>query len=228
MNIRNVAILSVSQALALCGGSMVILLGGIIGSAMAPNPALATLPMAMMVVGIALFAVPAALLMKRIGRKRGFILAMATGTLAALGAAYAVTAANYLLFCAAALFIGGNFAFAQQYRFAAAESADRQHAGRAVAFVLLGGVVAGILGPQVARLASGWLPVTYAGSFLALAGLYAAGTVTLLFFRNPPAQAETKAEPERHLRAIVTQPGYLAAMWAGLAAYGVMGFIMTS
>ena len=143
MGTRNVVILSIGSALGRASTPMVLLIGGIIGADMAASTSMATLPIALSVVGVAIFSIPAALLMKRIGRKAGFIASSLVAAIAALVAAYAVGSASFVVFCAAMIFLGSNLAFVQQYRFAAAESVKPQHVGKAVSFVRRGGSLAG-------------------------------------------------------------------------------------
>jgi MFS family permease len=229
MRVRNVVILSISQAVGMAGITMVILLGGILGADLAPRPAWETLPIALMVVGVALFAIPAALLMRRIGRRRGFLLGAAVAGLASLLAAYAVARGSFPLLCASTLFLGVNTAFVQQYRFAATENAEPRLAGRAVSFVLLGGILAGYFGPLLAQRTRDWLPMgAYTGSFASLAILYAGVVVLMLFFRDGALQPVEVAGGERPLGEIARQPLYRTAVLAGAVAYGVMTFVMTA
>jgi predicted MFS family arabinose efflux permease len=226
---RNVILLSISQALGTAGVAAVVLLGGIIGAQIAPSPALATLPASIMVIGVALATIPAALLTRRIGRRRGFIAAAALAGMAALLATYAVAASSFGLFCVATLLIGVNGAFVQQYRFAAAESVPASESSRAVSIVLVGGIVAGYLGPEVARRTRDMIPaVPYAGAFLSLALLYAAVMILLLFLKDGVVQQAAEATDSRPFRAIMSQPVYLVAILSGVVAYGVMSFIMTA
>ena len=111
---RNVLVLSIAQALAMAGFPIVVLLGGIIGTEMAPSPILTTFPAAIMVVGLAVFTLPAAFLMKALGRKVGFLAAALMAALAALLAAYAINQESFVLFCIATFFIGAQGAFVQQ------------------------------------------------------------------------------------------------------------------
>lgn len=230
MKLRNVLILTTAQALGLSGVSAVALLGGLIGSDLAPTPALATLPVSISVVGVALSTIPAALLMKRIGRRAGFAAAAALAAGAALLAARAVAQADFALFCLGTLLIGVNSAFMQQYRFAATESVSSAYTSRAVSLVLLGGITAGFLGPELAQRSSQWLPAgLYVGSFVSIAILYGIGALLLLFFRNvPPEEDAEAAGEERPLAQIVVQPLFLVAVLAAAAAYGVMTFMMTA
>ena len=227
---RNVFILSLSQALATSGPPMIVLIGGLLGAELAPSPGLATLPISLTVVGLAAATIPAALLMRRIGRRKGFVLGAILAGLAALLAALAVSLNSFGLFCASVAIIGSTGAFVQQYRFAAAESVSSDLAGRAVSFILVGGIVAGFLGPQIANWSRDWLTNSpYSGSFLALAGLYLIVAALLgLFFRDiPMSSVETQGE-SRPLFDIITQPIYLMAVFSAAIGYGVMSFIMTA
>jgi MFS family permease len=208
---------------------MVLLIGGIIGAELAPSPALVTLPITVTVVGVALFTIPAAMLMKRFGRKAGFIGSSLVTAIAALVAAYALGTGSFLLFCTAMVFIGSNIAFVQQYRFAAAESVEPRHVSKAVSFVLLGGVLAGYLGPEIAKWTKDWLDYgLYTGSFVALAVLYIIVIVLLLFLRDVAPQEEGATGGERPLKVVIAQPIYLVAVLAGIISYGVMSFMMTA
>ena len=226
---KNIPILSASQALAGAGPAMVVLLGGIIGSSIAPNPSFATLPMSLTVVGLALFSIPASMIMRRVGRKRGFMGASLVACLAALLAAYAISISDFFLFCLAAFFIGSNSAFVQQYRFAASESVPSIYSARAVSIVLFGGILAGFFGPEVAKRTQDMLPAgLYTGSFVALAAIYVLVIIILGFMdKIVPEKAEIIGE-ERPLKEIVIQPTFLVAVLAGVVSYGVMIFIMTA
>jgi MFS family permease len=232
MNYRNLSVLALCSMLATSGVAIVVLTAGIIGADLAPSLALATLPASLMIVGLALMTIPASMIMKRIGRRKGFMISAVVAGLSALLAAYAIVLGSFALFCLAVLLIGTNSAFAQQYRFAAAESVEPRFAGRAVSFLLLSGVVAGFLGPEIAKRTRDMLPVVYSGSFVALALLYALVIVILIFMREARPAAAVEAivseQVERPLRQIARQPNYWSAVLAGTVAYGVMSFIMTA
>ncbi|QYK50420.1 MAG: MFS transporter [Anaerolineales bacterium] len=232
MRSRNVFVLALLQAIGMCGGSIVVLLTGIIGEGIAPAPQLATLPNSLGVVSTALFSIPAALLMRRIGRKAGFMLSLLVALAGAALAALAVSRGDFILLCAAVFLMGQHSAFVLQYRFAATESVPAALSGRAVSLVLVGGILAGILGPEIAKRAQDALPVLYAGSFAALAGLYVLGLLLVLLYRNTSAHADEDAadaqQPERPLGEIARQPSYQVAVLAGVASYGLMVFIMTA
>ncbi len=229
MRARNLVILGLGQALGVSGVSMLLFLGGIVGASLAPDPAFSTLPIGLMVIGLAATTVPAALLMKRIGRRLGFALAATVASAAAAVAALAVSRESFPLFCVAAAFVGANRAFVQQYRFAAAESVEPAQAGRAVSLVLIGGVVAGFLGPELGSRGRDWIAgAPFAGSLLVLSGLYLLVAAAMLLLREPEAPRERAAGPARPLGVIAGQPAFRVAVLAGVVSYGVMSFLMTA
>src|SRR3989337_1474488 len=228
MRSRNVFLLAVCQALGMAGPGTIVLLGGIIGAQLAPNPGLATLPVSLGIVSMALMSIPGALLMRRIGRKRGFMLGYVLAAGGALLAAFAISQQTFWLFCAAILLIGQNGAFVLQFRFAAAESVEAPFAGRAISLVLLGGIAAGYLGPEIALRTQDWLPQLSTGSFVALAILYVAAVAFLGFLRHIPSPKIEGGAAGRPLLQIARQPALLTALLAGVVSYGLMTFVMTA
>ncbi len=226
---RNVLLLILTMAMGLSGAPVIVLLGGIIGVDLAPRPTWSTLPIAVMVLGTAVFTVPAALLMRVIGRRYGFM----AGSLVAAGASalgvYAIHVESFLLFNGVAFLIGANLAFVQQYRFGAAESVPTEKVSRAVSLVLLGGIAAAFIGPEIANQAKDLLPCgLYSGSFAVLSVLYLVNACVFLFFREPEPISEAERGERRPLGTVVRQPLYLTAVMAGMVSYGVMSFIMTA
>jgi predicted MFS family arabinose efflux permease len=208
---------------------MVVFLGGLVGADLAPAPLWSTLPVSLMVVGVAASSAPAALIMRAIGRPRGFAAGSLLAALAAVAAVAAIGWGSFLLFCAATALIGANGAFVAQYRFAAAESVEESRVGHAVSFVLIGGIAAGFLGPELGRRASGWIALgPFSGSFLSLAGLYLLCAVLVFLLKDPARQQKAAAEEARPLGQILGQPPFRVALLAGVVAYGVMSFAMTA
>ena len=209
-----------------------VLVGGIVGAELAPNPIWSTLPISLMTVGLALTTIPSAMVMKRVGRRIGFSFSAVVAICGALLAAYAVVQHNFTLFCLGALLMGTNSAYVQQYRFAAVESVEPSLAGRAVSLTLLGGVLAGFLGPEIARRSQDMVSsALYVGSFLSMAVLFALVLLLMLLYKDvSKSQREQRMEngAQRPLRKIVLQPVYITALLSGMAAYGVMSFIMTA
>lgn len=229
MKSRNVSILSLALVLNMSGPIIIALLGGIVGINLAPSPAWATLPISLVVVGTAVFILPASLLMRRIGRKRSFMIGTLIAGLGALLAAYALTKHSFVLFSFSSVFVGLNAALVQQYRFAAAESVEPHFAGRAISYVLLGGIVAGFLGPEIANRAQNLFSnELYVGSFLSFAVISALAIVVLSFMQDVAPPKQQSSSGGRSLSKIARQPNFLMAVMAGAASYGVMTFIMTA
>jgi MFS family permease len=226
---RTVGVLAAALALGASTGPLVTLSGGIVGQTLAPSPLLATLPITMLVLGVAACAVPAALLMGRIGRRSGFMIGAGVGAIGALLAAAAIAAGSFAAFCAATFLLGAAGAFGQQYRFAAAESVDVSHAGRAISFVMLGGIAAGVLGPEIGRLGRSLLAIEFSGAFLIAALVQAAVVVLLGAIRPPPVSAAPPARAAAiPVAALLRRPALAMALVGGAAAYAAMSFLMTA
>lgn len=221
--------LAAAQMLGSSGLTVTVILGGIIAADIAPRPSLATVPISLAIVATALTTIPASLLMRRIGRRAGFIVGASVGLIGGLIAAEAVILADFLLFCVATLLLGGSMAFTQQYRFAAAESAPPERLGQAVSYVLVGGLGAAIVNPQLALAARWLIPGTeYAGSFVAVSILYVATIAVLSRLHVPaplvPRRLATRDAP----RTPFATPQFRMAVFAGACAYAVMSFVMTA
>ena len=226
---RNVLVLAACQALLNTTGSIYISVGALIGASLADNLAFATLPVALGVVGTALGTLPASLLMKRIGRRAGFIVGAGIGVVGATGAAFAIVAASFELFCVAAIVIGAYRAFGNLYRFAAADVAPVEFKSRAISYVLAGGVVAGFIGPSIAKLTRDAISShEFAGCLLAMAALAALTALLVSLIRIPRAPEIASADAERPLGVIVRQPAMIAAVLAGAIGYAVMALLMTA
>jgi MFS family permease len=183
-----------------------------------------------MVIGTAVASIPAALVMQRFGRRRGFVLGAGIAAVAGLLAATAVALQSFFAFSLATLLIGVNSAFAQQYRFAAMESVAPDDAGHAVSYVLIGGVVGGILGPEIGRRTRLWLEPEWSASFLTLAAVYA--VVALLHFKlyrdTVEVSAPKRSQGGRPIAKIAATPEFLVAVASGVVAYATMSLVMTA
>jgi MFS family permease len=225
---RNVLVLGLAQLFASCGQVVTVLLGGLVGAALAPDPRLVTVPVMSATVGIAAATLPAGWLMQRFGRRPIF---MGAGLWAAAGcllAAQAIQAGDFWWYCAGCAVVGSNTAFVAQYRFAASESVEPHQVGRAVSLVMLGVVGSALLGPWLVVLARGWTGAEFAGSYFALAAVYFLGIATLTAYREVPSPPQEQTGPARPLSEIARQPEFRVAVGAAAVAYGVMSLIMTA
>jgi MFS family permease len=226
---RQVLLLATAQALFQTASILVMTVGSLAGAALAPSPVWATAPIASMFLGVVIATVPASLWMARVGRRVGFVAGAAFGIAGGLLGAAGIFWGSLLLLCAGTLLVGAYQAFAQFYRFAAAEVADDAFRPRAISFVLAGGVVAALSGPALARFGGEWLQPVYTGSFLLLAVVSLLASGLLLALRMPPAPPRIASDaPSRRLLAIVRQPTYLVALFGAVTGYGVMILAMTA
>ncbi len=225
---KNVALLAACQALLLTNNSTLIALNGLAGYALAPEKHLATAPVTGWVIGAAVTTFFASLLMKRIGRRAGFTFGACVGIVGALICAFALSSANFWLFCLGATVFGVYNAFGQYYRFAAADVATRDFKAKAISYVLAGGLVGGILGPSLSRFTIDLLPTTYLAAYLTLIGFLVLVIVVLRFLEiPPPAEAEAK-KSGRPLAEIAAQPAFVVAVLSAAFSYGVMNLLMTA
>ena len=230
MQLRNLILLVFTQLISATGSIVFIMLGGIIGASLTDNQAWATLPVSMVVLASAATAVPAAMLMKKIGRRFGFALSSCSAVLAVLTAAWALWSSSFGLFLIAGLMFGINLAFTQQYRYAAAESVAPKYVPRAISFVLLGAIGGAFVGPELVTRGQYWVAdVQYAGTMLAVAALYTVQVMLFFFLRKSNVDNETDlASSERPTLAIARQPVFMVAVLGGTAGYGLMTLVMTA
>ena len=226
---RNVYLLSASQAIIGSQQALIMAAGALIGATMAPDPRLATVPTTAALVGLALAAGPAVALVHRLGRRPAFmigaVVSVVTGLLATLG----ILLANFWLFSIALLLGGAAAAVGQQYRFAAADSVPTEQKGRAISYVLAGGVVAGFSGPALSYLGRTAIPgADYAGSFLAMSGVALLGVAVLSQTRLPGASTHARASGGRSYLTIIRSPDVFVPIIAGMASYGLMTFLMVA
>ena len=229
---RNALILAIAQSLCGSAAPISIALGGLAGMyLLADDKSLATAPVTGYNIGVALAAVPAALLMARIGRRLGFMSGAVVGICGSLVSTYALLNANFWLFCVGMFLSGSGGAFTQQYRFAAADQGTAEFKPKAISWVLAGGIFAAIIGPQTAIIFRDlFSPVEFAGayfagSFLLFAGIFA---LSLLKFDAPPTKQERQtADTGRRLSAIISQPRFMVSVLCAVGSYALMAFVMT-
>ena len=225
---RNVLLLALSQATSMSSATLMATVGSLAGHALAQNKALATLPSTMMVIGTALSTIPASLLMKCVGRRLGLIAGAACAVAGGLVSAAAIGMASFWLLAAGALLVGVSTAFAQQYRFAAAETSSAEFRSRAISFVLAGGLAAAFVGPLLARWTWQLFDANYLGSYLCVPVLAALVVALLLGLRMPPSvEGAPAGGPARPITAIVRQPAFILAVLAQMMGQGVMNLLMT-
>lgn len=225
---RNALVLASAQALGGASPAIVISLGGIVGSQLVSNQAFATVPVSLMQLGLACGVIPAAFLMRRLGRRSGYVIGALVGAVGASVAATGVAGRLFWLFCLGTFLCGLYSSYVQSYRFAAADTASESFKPRAISWVMIGGLAAAVIGPQSVYWTRDLTPATpFAASFLAQGALALLAIGVVLALRAPPV-AEAKAGGGRPLSEIMRQPKFVASVIAALVAYGLMSFVMTA
>ena len=226
---RNVLLLTLAQATSSTSVTLIAAVGSLAGYALAADKAFATLPSTMSVIGTALSTIPASLFMKRVGRRLGFVAGSLCAAAGGVISVVALARGQFWLLAAAALLLGVSVAFAQQYRFAAAETSRPESRSRAISFVLAGGLAAAFIGPLLARATVALFDTTYLGSYLCVPVL---GLITCAWLAGlrmpPPAEEVVRAgRAARPITEIVRQPIFIVAVLAQMMGQGVMNLLMT-
>jgi MFS family permease len=229
---KNIYVLSIVMSLNFAATSMMALVAGLLGAKIAPSPELATLPIAMMVVGTAVASIPAALIMQKIGRKKGLVIGNLTAILGLLIAYFAAANQQFSLFVIASIMIGFNAAFIQQGRFIIMENANSDiQVADGLTLALLANLLAAILGPALGAYGRDLIPSVgvYSGSFLlAMATLIFALLLLLSQYRDLPMLVTDQSKSKRSLWSIIKQPLFILAAGSAAIGYGVMAFVMTA
>ena len=228
-NGKNVGVLAIGQALNGSALSMVIIASPLAGFMLAEDKTLATLPAGMQWLFTMIAAYPASLVMRRIGRRAGFIIGDGFLILGGLLCIYALIRGEFTFLWMGASLTGVSNGFAIFYRFAAADAVEPAWRGRAISYVLAGGVVAGFVGPELAIVTQDLLsPATFAGCYAAVVGIALVKMAVISNLRIPRPSAEERTARGRPLLEIVAQPRYLIALACSMVGWGVMVLMMSS
>ena len=226
---RNAWLLAAAQAVTGSQQALIMATGSLIGATMAPDPRLATLPITASYLGLALSSGPVTFLIHRIGRRPAFMLGATMSVITGLVATLGILLGNFYVFSIALFFGGCAAAVGQQYRFAAADAAPADGKGKAISYVLAGGVFAGFSGPALSYFGRTAIPgADYAGSFLAMSGVALIGIAILSQTRLPGAVSRAHAKSSRSIFAIARSPDVFVPIAAGVASYGLMSFLMVA
>jgi MFS family permease len=226
---RNATILAVAQALAGGNNAVLISTGAIVGAMLAPDRGLATVPVTVYVLGMWMGTLPTGWIARNYGRSASFYVGTGFGVLTGLTACAAVLTASFLTFCIAALFSGFYASVHQSYRFAAADTATDRFRPKAISWVMVGGIFAGIIGPQlVIGTKDLWQPYLFAGTFLAQAAMAVLSAGVLMLVKIPKPPPRTATNQGRPLSEIARQPRFITAVACGVGSYSMMNMVMTS
>ena len=226
---RNVLLLALCQALAMSGGSLIVTVSALAGYLLAEDKSLATLPIACQFLGTISGTIPASLIMRRIGRRAGFILGQGIGFIAVAISCFAIFQGAFEVFVIGAVLFGVHIAFNQYYRFAAADTASEAYRSRAISYVLAGGVLAAVVGPELAKLSFDLFDsAKYAGGYVAVMMLIICAIFVLRFLDIPTLSAAQQKDTGRPLRAIAVQSVFIVAVLSAILGYASMALVMTA
>jgi predicted MFS family arabinose efflux permease len=226
---RNALVLAVTQALAGGNNSVLVATAGIVGIMLAPDKGLATLPISFLALGTWAGTLPMGVLARRLGRRSALQIGTVSGVLTGLICCVAVLQGSFLLFNIGAVFSGFYASAHQSYRFAAADTASDAFRPKAISWVLLGGVLAGIVGPQlVIATKELWPPYLFAATYIGQSVLALVAAGVLMFLCIPKPAPRSEVGDGRPLAEIAKEPHFIVAVVCGVASYAMMNLVMTS
>lgn len=214
------------------GTSLIVATTALVGFSLSTDKSLASLPFALQLVATMLTSIPAAMLMSRIGRKYSFLIGVVIAMLGALTCTIAIIQHQFILFILGSILIGMFSGFANYYRFTAADNVDQQHKSRAISYVLAGGVLAAVIGPNLANLTRDTISdAAFAGSYASIIILYVLSFILLTFLKLPHQYNHHEAKQRgsgRPLILIAKQPRFIIAVICGMLGYASMTLVMTA
>jgi MFS family permease len=226
---RNVGLLAFCQALGQTQMILVFSVSSIIGASIAPNVGWATVPITFQFVFMTMSTIPAAFLMKRIGRANGFTVFLLIGCVGAALMVYALSVRSFPLFCMGSALFGASAGANQQFRFAAVDAAKDDFRAKAVSLVLAAGVFAAVIGPSLSSWGYDMIrPILYGGVYVIILSLQVVMMVLLRFTDIPPPSEQERTGHVRPMREIAMQPAFIVAVLSAMIGYGVMNFVMLS
>lgn len=230
IGVRTSVVLACTQFLYLSASSVGMAFSGLVGATLATNRALATLPLSMITIATAITTLFASRFMTRFGRVSGFVLGSVFGIIGGLLSTAAILHSTFTLFCLGAAMLGVYQAFAQHYRYAAADNASGSFKSKAISYVLLGGLVAAFLGPMIAKQMQGAIEThAFAGSYIGVAILATLSIPLLMSLRIDRKEKQSSTASESRPVAELLMEGETRRGIASCAAgYGVMMFVMTA
>ena len=226
---RNALVLSVAQALAGGNNTVIAATAGIVGTMLASDKGLATLPVSVMVIGIWFGTLPLGYLARNYGRRFALQTGSVVGMLAGLVSSIAVLMGSFELFLVGTFGCGFYSAAHQSYRFAVCDTASDAYKPKAISLVLAGGIMAGFIGSGTVIFTKDmWAPHLFAATFVAQAMLAGLAGLVLTRLKSPPPMPREEREAGRPLSVIVRNPLFVVAVACGVVSYVVMNLLMTS
>ena len=226
---RNVLVLILAQAVMGSQMPMIFILGGLAGQSLATNICFATLPITMIVLGSMLTSPFLSTIMQRYGRKTGFFIGAFGGALGAMVGSIGLYASSFGIFLFGSLLTGIYMSAQGFYRFAAIDNASEAFRPKAISYVLAGGLLAAIIGPQLVKVTAHAMAVPYLATYLTVIGLNIGGSFVFLLLKTSKAQeTNDNMGPIRSRKELLRDPKIAVAMICGMVSYSLMNLMMTS
>lgn len=226
---RNILVLVIAQAVLGAQLPMFFTIAGLAGQMLAPNPCWATLPITMSVLGTMLAASPVSAFMQRHGRTAGFVVGALGGAGGAAIGAWGLWTGNFLIFCAGALLTGVYQSAQGFFRFAAADTASPEFRPKAISWVMAGGLLSAVVGPQLVKMTTDAWVVPFMGSYIAMIALNLGGMGLFAMLRIPRPEAPHPDAPRgRSRRELLRDPVIAVAIICATVSYALMNLVMTS
>ncbi|APZ54344.1 MFS transporter [Salipiger abyssi] len=226
---RNVTVLVAAQALLGAQMPMIFTIGGLAGQSLAGNPCFATLPISMIVLGSMLAATPVSAFMQRFGRRAGFALGTLGGALGGAVGAWGLYTASFPIFLLGSLLTGIYMSAQGFYRFAAADTASEAFRPKAISYVMAGGLLAAVIGPQLVKLTANAFVIPFLGTYAAVIAVNLVGSVMFLFLDIPKPPVPAHDAPKGRSRwELLTTPRIAVAVICAMVSYALMNLVMTS
>lgn len=228
---HNIPVLTLAQMLGASGGPIIIALGGLIGQRLAPSPLLYTLPVFAYTLAMAVGTLPAAKLMRRWGRRQAYLLGALLGVSGGAVASAALFLNSFWLFCFGTFGAGLYASYVQSYRFAGTDGVPREGQARAISWIMVGGLLAAVIGPQLVIFTRDLAPaVPFAGAFLSQTALalLAMLVLTRLEAVDRPRTATRANDAGRSAGELLRSPRYILAVATGVVSYALMNLLMTA
>lgn len=225
----SVYLLAACQALMMSSTSLMMTISALVGYSLADDKSFATLPLSFQFLGLMLTTVPASMIMGRLGRKTGFIIGSIFGLIGGFTAVWSILNHQFWWFAVAAFFVGIFNGFGTYYRFAAVDVADDVNRPKAISYVMIGGVIAAFVGPNLAKLGQDiFTNERFAGGFVFVIICYFLVLLIMTFIKLPKADLNTQSLNLRPLKQIISQPAFIVALICGMFGYAVMSYLMTA
>jgi len=239
---RNIAVLVAAQAILGAQLPMIFVVGGLAGGMLADNICFATLPISFMVFGSMTTAPWMSPLMQRRGRQFGFFVGAISGAIGAAIAAYGLYISSFALLLAGSYLTGIYMSAHGFYRFAAADTASEAFRPKAISYVMAGGLLSAIFGPQLNKLVFDitlipvfggiYLPNPFIGTYLAIIVMNLIGMFLFLLLDLPMSVDKNndavEKTPARTRLELFKAPTVLVAIICGMVSYALMNLVMTA